>query len=189
MKTHPALGRTTDERALLALPSSSAAAGSVSLVSLPELPHFAGPTNQLVGATRLSAPLLVLGAYYSLAMHGLLSVPALVIAGSVGLVGMLSAHATLLSRRRRLLRTARALRAYAERTVGPKHELTERATHAVELLERDRAGSDPALTTDVEQGIGYTRELLLGSLRGVNERPGRGGEAQARRAAGGAGPL
>lgn len=208
MRNDPALGQPTDAPAHAScVPSSSAAAGSLALVRLPELPRFAGPTNHVVGAARFSAPLLVLGAYYTLAIHGLLSVPSLVLAGSVGLVGMLSAHATLLARRRKLLGAARALRDYAERSVGRDHELYRRASQAVHQLERDTLISDPSLATDVEQGIGYTRELLLGVRsvpgrsvpeRSVGGRSGgraqgdeaqRSGEAAARRAARGAWSL
>lgn len=169
------------------LPSSSAAAGSFALVRLPELPRFSGPANHVVAAARFSAPLLVLGSYYTLAIHGVLSLAALAVAGGLGLFGMVSAHATLLVRRRRLLGAARALRSYAERAVGGDHELYQRAERAIALLEQDTLALDPTLTTDVEQGIGYTRELLLG-VRGTRKER-CGGEAQARRAAGGARPL
>lgn len=190
MRSDLALGRSTDEPAAPCLvPSTPAAAGSLALVRLPELPRFAGPAHHVLGAARFSAPLLVLGAYYSLAIHGMLSVPALLVAGAVGLVGMASAHATLLVRRRKLLGVARALEAYAERTVGPDHELCRRAALAVRQLERDTLFSDPSLATDVEQGIGYTRELLLG-VRSRRQAQGdeaeRSGEAEARRAPRGA---
>lgn len=159
----PPLGQPTDERALPArlVPSSSAAAGSFRLRSLPDLPHFAGPASRLLGDARFAVPLLVLGSYYTLAIHGVLSVPALVIASGVGLAGVLTAHATLLGRRKRLLRVARAMREYAELTVGEQHELYRRATKAITQLEQDPSVTDLTLATDVEQGIGYTRELLL----------------------------
>lgn len=188
MRNDHALGRTTDAppAGTGLVPSSPAAAGSFALVRVPDLPRFSGPANHVVAAARFSAPLLVLGAYYTLAIHGVLSLSALAVAGGVGMIGMLSAHATLLVRRRRLLGTARALRDYAERAVGNDHELYLRAAQAVTLLERDTIVSDPSLATDVEQGIGYTRELLLGVRSGRKEQHG---EAQARRAPRGAWSL
>lgn len=143
------------------------------MLALPELPRFSGPGNHVLAAARWAAPLLVLGGYYTLAVHGVLGLASLVVGGTVGGTAVLVAHATLVSRRRRLLKTARKLREYAERTVGEEHELFLRATWAVTQLEKDHASAcDPSLTTDVEQGIGYTRELLLGVKDG-RETPAR----------------
>lgn len=182
VSTHAALGQTTEEHRLCPLPSSSAAALSRLPEALPDLPRFRGPGNLWLGAARWASPLLVLGGFYTLAIHGFLSLPALFLGGAVGCAAVLSSHATLLSRRRRLLRVARRLAEYAEQSLGNEHELYQRAQAAVEQLSSDNASAaDPFLTTDVEQGIGYTRELLLGVKDERATPPGR--------AAGGAWPL
>ena len=182
MSTQAALGHPSDASSPCFLPSSSAAALSRLPEALPDLPRFRGPGNLWLGAARWAAPLLVLGGFYSLAIHGFLTVPALLFGGLAGGAAMVSSHATLLSRRRRLLRVAKRLTEYAEGAVGCEHELYRRARGAVEQLSRDgTAAADPFLTTDVEQGIGYTRELLL-EVKDERATPPR-------RAAGGAGPV
>jgi hypothetical protein len=153
----PALGRSTDATPA---PASPAAAVSLDRVELPDLPTFRGPSWGLLGALRWAIPLLVGGGLYSLAMHGRLSIAWVLACLALGGAGSGAAHAAIERRKRRLLAAAEQLSSYAERNVGPQHELSGRARRAVRRLRERWLPHEVSTGTDVEQALHYTRELL-----------------------------
>jgi hypothetical protein len=154
---HPALGRSTDPAQT---PASAAAAVSLDRVELPDLPSFRGPSWGLLGALRWTFPLLVMGGVYTLAIHGWLSLTSVLASVVIGTAGTACAHAVIVTRKRRLLSAAMKLSNYADRNVGPTHELSGRARRAVSRLEERWLPHEVSVGTDVEQALHYTRELL-----------------------------
>lgn len=140
-------------------PNSPAAGMSLDPLVLPDPPRFLGPGSRTIATAKWTAPLLIGGWFSALALQGVLSLPLLMVGTGLGLTLAAGSELWLRHRKRTLKRVARALSRYAERALGPQHELTGRARalsrHAAQS-EEEGTGS----TTNLEEGLRYTWELV-----------------------------
>ncbi len=133
------------------------AAVSRSIAALPDPISFSGPTSRTLGAVRFSAPLLFGGWMVALLFQGVLAPSIFLGATASGCFLSIGCELWLRRRQNHLQKNAISLWRYAERHLGPEHELTERARKDAMVLSQSLTLN---MLTRIEERLKYTWELV-----------------------------
>lgn len=145
-------GHVSAAKALLPI-----AAVSRSIAALPDPISFSGPNSRTLGAVRFSAPLLFGGWMVALLFQGVLAPGIFLTATASGCFLSVGCELWLRRRQQHLQKNAISLWRYAERHLGPEHELTERARKDAMFLSQSLTLN---MLTRIEERLKYTWELV-----------------------------